>query len=95
MGSYDNFGCIKFVWAFRLGVEEIAARARQIFDLFAEGGHLPPYGGHPERLAEMLLSFCLPPNQVTNGQLIKVFVKWATDHPERHHEERDVGLYEA
>ena len=25
MGSYDNFGCIKFVWAFRLGVEEIAA----------------------------------------------------------------------
>jgi hypothetical protein len=26
---------------------------------------------------------------------IAVFVKWATDHPERHHERRSQGLYEA
>jgi hypothetical protein len=87
--------CIAYVMGYRDGITVAANRARLLFDLYREGGYLPE-DADPEALliGDFVQRFCAP-TEVTTGQLAKVFVKWATDHPERHHEEWNVGLLAA
>ena len=92
-GSFDHYGCLNYVMGYRNGRTGAANRARQLFEALKEGGLLPEQT-NPEGLADLVEGFCEPP-EATTGQLVKVFVKWANDHPERHHEEWNVGLFAA
>jgi len=93
-GSWQSVGCAFYVGGYRNGILDTANRARQVFDIQEEEGHVRE-NSNPEGLANLVRGYCELSNQVTNGQLVKVFVKWANDHPERHHEEWSVGLHEA
>ena len=36
--------------------------------------------------------YCLPKQGISGGQAVKIFVKWAEDHPERLHEFQFTGV---
>ena len=92
-GSLQWVGCNLYVKGYTDAVYAAAYRARVTFEALKEGGRLPE-DADPNFLANLVEGYCKPP-EVTMGQLVKVFVKWANDHPERHHERWLVGLYEA
>ena len=96
-GSLNRLRCLTYVWGYLEGSFGAAQRARWGFEALKAQGDLPE-DADPEVLAEhVVMGFCLPtlPTEANVGQLAKVFVKWAKDHPERHHEGRGVGLFNA
>ena len=101
-GTNDFTSCLFYVSGYREGTVFAALRAEALFVILIRPGRLLDdeirpgrvLDDDPKGLAEKYVQGFCAPTEVTMGQLVKVFVKWANDHPERHHERWNVGLHE-